>query len=232
MSVVMEAVSVAGRTDLAGPAAVGVREQPVSGRAVAELFDVCIVNLDCSLRVLEANGDFLNQLGRSAADVYGQSFGDFIHPSVRQVVLHQLTRLSEGRRERFSANVPSLRANSGAFYAEVTAVAVRGDNGRVSTIVLMMRPDRNSEPPRGTTDKRKALGELDARVLEGVAAGISTVQLASKLFLSRQGIEYHVGAMLRRFKCPNRSALVAKAYSQGILCIGQWPPKVAPDYIR
>jgi len=58
------------------------------------------------------------------------------------------------------------------------------------------------------------------------------VQLASKLYLSRQGVEYHVGAMLRKFKSPNRSALVSKAYSQGILSIGHWPPKVIPQYIR
>jgi len=38
--------------------------------------------------------------------------------------------------------------------------------------------------------------------------------------------------MLRRFKCSNRSALVAKAYTQGILTMGQWPPKVTAEFVR
>jgi DNA-binding CsgD family transcriptional regulator len=76
------------------------------------------------------------------------------------------------------------------------------------------------------------LSETDARVLEGVATGYSTLSLADRLFLSRQGVDYHVGTLLRRFRCPNRPALVAKAYAQGVLRPGAWPPRVVTDFVR
>lgn len=208
------------------------REQPTPRRFGLEPSDISIVSLDYGLRVLEANGDFIYQLGKTASEVYGQNFGNFVHTSVKQVIMRQLNRLGEGTRDRFSANAVGVYSAGTTLSVDMTGVAVRGDSGQVSKIVLVVQPDRNSESPRPVTDRRKLLSELDARVLEGVAAGNSTVQLASKLYLSRQGIEYHVGAMLRRFKSPNRSALVAKAYSQGILSIGQWPPKVISEYVR
>lgn len=58
------------------------------------------------------------------------------------------------------------------------------------------------------------------------------MQLAARLYLSRQGVEYHVGLMLRRLKAPNRAALVARAHSMGMLTIGSWPPRVLPEFVK
>jgi DNA-binding CsgD family transcriptional regulator len=209
-----------------------VAERQNPGIPPFDMSDVCIANLGPDLRVIEANGDFLRQLGRTSADVYGQSFVDFVHPSAKQFTLQQLGKLNEGRRDRFSARLVGVRPAQAVLSGGLTGIAVRSRTGQVTTIVVLVKPDRAADAPRPAVEKTKLLSELDAKVLEGVAAGISTVQLASKLYLSRQGVEYHVGAMLRQFKSPNRSALVSKAYSQGILSIGHWPPKVTPQYIR
>jgi DNA-binding CsgD family transcriptional regulator len=82
-------------------------------------------------------------------------------------------------------------------------------------------------PPR----KVPALNIRDAGVLEGVASGASSVQLAASLFLSRQGVEYYVGRLLRKFRVPNRTALVGRAYSMGIFDSGSWPPKVRREFV-
>ncbi|MGH3376328.1 MAG: LuxR C-terminal-related transcriptional regulator [Actinoallomurus sp.] len=79
---------------------------------------------------------------------------------------------------------------------------------------------------------KKPLTKMDAMVLEGVASGMSTVQLASHLFLSRGGVEYHVSTLMRSLKAANRSALVSKAYSAGLFSIGIWPPRVIPEFIE
>lgn len=71
----------------------------------------------------------------------------------------------------------------------------------------------------------------DACILEGIASGASSVQLAASLFLSRQGVEYHIGRLLRRFRVPNRTALVGRAYSLGIFDSGSWPPKVRREFV-
>jgi DNA-binding NarL/FixJ family response regulator len=73
---------------------------------------------------------------------------------------------------------------------------------------------------------------MDARILEGVAAGVSTVRLADMLYLSRGGVEYHVSALLRKLKVKNRPALVSKAYSMGIFGVGSWPPRVLPEFLK
>lgn len=86
--------------------------------------------------------------------------------------------------------------------------------------------------PRARAERRTLLSKTDAKVLEGVAVGDSTVRLANRLFLSRQGVDYHVGTLLRRFRCPNRPALVARAYAQGVLLPGSWPPSVTADCVR
>ena len=73
---------------------------------------------------------------------------------------------------------------------------------------------------------------LDACILEGIAAGSSTAELAAALFLSRQGVEYHIGLMLRQFRVPNRAALVSRAHSVGVLGVGCWPPRVVADFVE
>jgi DNA-binding NarL/FixJ family response regulator len=79
-------------------------------------------------------------------------------------------------------------------------------------------------------DEIKPLTRMDALVLEGVAAGMSTVQLAAKLFLSRGGVEYHVSALMRNLKAANRSELVSKAYSAGLFSVSSWPPRAITDF--
>jgi DNA-binding CsgD family transcriptional regulator len=200
-------------------------------RAVNRLSEFCVANLDHNLLVLEANAEFLDYLGRSADDVYGRTFSKFVHPSVERLVTQHLAGLRAGTRDRFTTRILAERPSYTVASGMLTGIAVRKAAGEVSGIVMLLRPDRAHVPAPSEADQRKRLSELDARVLEGIATGVSTARLATKLYLSRQGIEYHVSAMLRRFKTPNRSALVSKAYAQGILPVGQWPPKVSPENI-
>jgi DNA-binding CsgD family transcriptional regulator len=76
------------------------------------------------------------------------------------------------------------------------------------------------------------LSELGAQILEGIAVGETTIQLANRLHLSRQGVEYHVTALLRVMSAPNRPSLISRAYSVGMFRPGEWPPRVAPEFVR
>lgn len=78
----------------------------------------------------------------------------------------------------------------------------------------------------------RRLTALDVRILEGVAVGTSTVRLAAALHLSRQGVEYRIGLMLRQFDVSNRAALVSRAHSLGVLSVGAWPPRVLPAFLE
>lgn len=70
-----------------------------------------------------------------------------------------------------------------------------------------------------------SLSDLDAKIIECIAAGERTISIATKLYLSRQGVEYHVSKLLQHLRVPNRPALIAKAYCMGILAADTWPPE-------
>ena len=64
----------------------------------------------------------------------------------------------------------------------------------------------------------------DLDVLELVARGLSNDQIAARLHVSTQTVAHHLSGMLRRLDAHNRAELVARGFTTGLLCAGQWPP--------
>ncbi len=191
-----------------------------------------MANVDHRIRVVEANDDFVRQFGRPAADLSGRMFGDLLHASVRDLITQQLLCLVQGVQTRFSTRMIAQRPRDGAtFGGMLTAVAVYGPSGRSELVTVLVRPDPD-EDESILSVRRRILTVMDAKILEGVAAGVSTVQLAAMLYLSRGGVEYHVTTLLRKLKVNNRPALISKAYSMGLLNVGSWPPRVLPEYVK
>ncbi|HEY0451018.1 LuxR C-terminal-related transcriptional regulator [Actinophytocola sp.] len=199
-------------------------------RTVFDRAGVRVAALDHNLLIADASSDFAGEFGRTVAGLRGVSFPALLHPSVRERLVQQLMRLVEGQRQRFVERVLAPLSGSAVFGGELTGFVVHSEANRVNGLLIVLR----SEPmERGTVvvGKRKLLSEMDARILEGVAAGASTVQLAALLYLSCGGVEYHLTALLRAMKVGNRSALVSKAYSMGLFGVGTWPPRVLSDYV-
>ncbi|MEV6002652.1 PAS domain-containing protein [Streptomyces griseomycini] len=186
--------------------------------------------------VTAAEPEFARQFGLSAAEIRGHRLLDLLQSRVPNRLREQFTALSEGRRRRFTERVTGRNGNGRVFSAEVTGTAVRSPSGEIVGLAVVFRPVADARRPEGAGGAGESTGPvlsaLDAQVLEGVAGGESTVQLASRLYLSRQGIEYRVGQMLRRFDAPNRPALVARAHALGMFAAGQWPPRVLPERVR
>jgi DNA-binding NarL/FixJ family response regulator len=136
-----------------------------------------------------------------------------------------------GRRGNFTEQVMTIGVGGEKYAADIAGVAVYGDAGTVATVILTLKPEHTHFEESVTTRRKKVLTEMDAKILEGVAAGVPTVRLAAMVDLSRGGVEYHVTSLLRKLKVPNRTSLVSKAYAQGILAPGIWPPKVVPDFV-
>ncbi|MFI9772883.1 PAS domain-containing protein [Streptomyces sp. NPDC052415] len=178
------------------------------------------------LAITAAEPEFARQFGLSVDEICGHGLLDLLRSPVPARLQEQFTALSAGHRPRFTESVTGRDGTGGKFHAEVTGVAVRNPSGALVGVVVFLR--RTADGVSGGP----VLSALDAQVLEGVASGQSTVQLASRLYLSRQGIEYRVGQMLRRFDAPNRPALVARAHALGMFAAGQWPPRVLPERVR
>ncbi|MGN9810000.1 PAS domain-containing protein [Micromonospora sp. BQ11] len=226
------------RNDLESRAATAPSASEISseeyGDVVLSLFErsgIGLAVLDPALRVRASNRVFSEQCGRPREAIRNHSFVAFLDLSVRQNLLRQFERLVQGRPPRTVCHSSAVRFEGTEITGQLAAFPVADDNGKVRLIVVQFAPERIEESLPVVREQRK-LTALTAKILEGVAAGDPTVRLAAKLFLSRQGIEYHVSILLRQFKVPNRTALAAKAYSMGMFSIGCWPPKVLPEYIR
>jgi PAS domain S-box-containing protein len=197
-----------------------------------ENVDAAIAVLDAASRINDHNRSFVEQCGRTADTLLGCDICELLHPSVRGVMARQFDRLIQRRTHSFVENLTALWEGSTTLSGTVTASANQDAGGRVESILIMINAEETGGNRRTLISPTKLLSKINAQILEGVAAGASTVQLASRLYLSRQGVEYHVGNMLRQFKVPNRAALVSKSYSMGLFKVGSWPPQVLPDYVR
>jgi PAS domain S-box-containing protein len=198
--------------------------------SIFEQSGICMANLDPGLRLITANPDFQRRMAGAAREVRGLGFLEFLHPDVRARVRSRFAHLLDGTSPRFSERVTAFDADGKVFGGELTGIGVRDAGGDIVGILVLVNADKGepgTRPGRG-----KLLSPVDARILEGVAAGDSTGELAAKLTLSRGGVEYHVTALLRKLKVVNRPALVSKGYSLGILRVGHWPPRVLPQYIE
>ncbi|MFD0447951.1 LuxR C-terminal-related transcriptional regulator [Streptomyces indonesiensis] len=180
------------------------------------------------LHVVAGDEDFFRHFGASSAELCGRSLFDLLHPSSPSVLREHFSRLHDGRRTRFTERVLGYHSRGRVFSGKLTGTAIQGRSDRLAAIVVMVKPDDERPEEEPTTTSQKLLSPLEARILEGVATGASTVQMAAKLYLSRQGVEYHVGSMLRKMKAPNRAALVSRAYAAGMLTVGTWPSPCSP----
>lgn len=187
--------------------------------------------LDSGLHIQETNSAFQKQCG-AAAELRDQDFLLLLHPSVRQYMRRQFERLVQRRTSRFVEQMSALWATRPGFSGRLTAMTICNEMDQLKNVVVLINPEKDEDDRRTLIRPNKFVTPINARILEGVATGVPTVQLAAKLYLSRQGIEYHVSNMLRQFKVPNRAALVSKAYSMGIFGVGSWPPKVLTEYIQ
>jgi PAS domain S-box-containing protein len=201
-------------------------------RSVFDRSGMCMACLDRGMRLVEANADFSRQFGRSGMELDGSSFWDLLHKDVRGKVSEQFTYLLAQQSPRFTEpRITFHQRGSDVFIGELTAIAVGGSAGSIDNLMVLVCPDKGARICQPAAGRKLQLTDMDARILEGVAVGIPTVKLASMLYLSRGGIEYHVNVLLRRLKVNNRPALVSKAYSMGLLRPG-WPPRIHPDYMN
>lgn len=79
----------------------------------------------------------------------------------------------------------------------------------------------------GETDKnlRFHLTSRETAILCLVAGGLTTVEVARSLHISRHTVAQHIADMLHRNRASTRGELIARAYAAGVLATGTWPPQ-------
>lgn len=83
-------------------------------------------------------------------------------------------------------------------------------------------------PGQAALHARFAFTPRETTILCLVATGHTNSHVARLLHISRHTVAQHIADMLHRTESRNRSELVARAYSGGILTTGIWPPRAEP----
>ncbi|HEY7399643.1 MAG TPA: helix-turn-helix transcriptional regulator [Actinomycetota bacterium] len=82
---------------------------------------------------------------------------------------------------------------------------------------------------RELPEMRRLMRELtpaESRILELVALGLSSREIAARMSVTRQAVTWHIGNLFVKFGAQNRAGLVARAYAMGLLASEAWPPNL------
>lgn len=194
---------------------------------------VGLVHVDSRLRVTAVNGPFRDAFLTGSSEAVGRPFPLYFHESAQPYLREHFAQLLADTQPQFSAPLPMVNAKGEVVDCLVSCMSMSMAVHLSCTDCIALaaiRPDTSYGISVPLLPAPPALAEVPSHILEGLAAGLSTQQLASRLGLSSHGVEYHVSSMLRKLKAPNRSALVARAYALGILVPNCWPPRVRPQY--
>ncbi|MEV5956779.1 LuxR C-terminal-related transcriptional regulator [Streptomyces sp. NPDC051987] len=177
--------------------------------------------------ILYGNREFFRQFGATADELCGRQFPDLVAPTLREPLTRHLTELFHGTADRFRSRIVVPRRDASPLTGALNAWVLRGSLPGGAAAVLSVCTAR--EAAAGGVDDARSLSEVDGKILEGIAVGLTSEVLASRLFISRQTVEYRIGRLLRELSVSNRVALVARAYAVGVLRADVWPPRVNGD---
>ncbi|MFI9723465.1 helix-turn-helix transcriptional regulator [Streptomyces sp. NPDC052396] len=139
----------------------------------------------------------------------------------------QLDRLAEavrlGRRSRYALEVrwppgPEGPQRSGEFQIDLVDGAYEP-----RPLLLAVLHTRRPDPPAPAAE----VSPVEEQILALVASGATTAAVGKAVGLTLDGVNYHLTRLSRRWRVPNRTALVARAYVLGVLDTNQWPPRPA-----
>ncbi|MBP2478829.1 PAS domain S-box-containing protein [Crossiella equi] len=165
------------------------------------------------------NPEFAALLGTSPARLHGTVLTTLM--AARQQDAHDrlMRELGSGARGRRTLAVRWAPRRTGRTRTGTLTLQVVKDVEASLLLTLAADP----ETP-GTADTPPELSTRETEILTRVAAGDTTSAIASAVGLTPDGVTYHVTQLCRRFQAANRTALVARAYTTGVLDAAVWPP--------
>jgi len=194
----------------------GLSPKPSPGAAVEPRGNVNCPNvafLDENLVVREANDEFVRYFAGAARDVVGQPFAALFHPRSQRMIRFRCDQLVDAGGGRFTQGV-TISSRGTEQRVQVTVLAYRRVlAARVSTYVAW-------------PDEPAAADEFHVLLLEALAEGRELADIAERLSCGPDMVSGHLDVLMRAFGAGNRTALVARAYSTGVLDARVWPPRV------
>ncbi|GAA2395968.1 hypothetical protein GCM10010420_21920 [Streptomyces glaucosporus] len=189
---------------------------------------MALLVVDRSGVVVDANPSAARLTGRPLGELTGSPAHHHL-PEALCVTLW--SRLGSDRGAYFHATTPLGTAARNAVGGDRARVRVRvvawlavpGDPESEAVCCLLPLVPRPGSPALPAPPR---LSTVEARIVEGLAYGLTNVELSRRLHLSRQGLDYHIDRLRRKLRVRGRTAVVARAYVAGLLAADVWPPRL------
>ncbi|WP_051856722.1 PAS domain-containing protein [Streptomyces sp. NRRL B-1347] len=194
-------------------------------QAVLEGVGHAVAVVDSDGRIECANMAFHHMLDASTGHLIGASITNWITPTSHSSLTAMQDALTQGDVPHTIGQI-LFQTRRTMVLATVTLRMVHRSDGSPATTWTV---DNYGEPAEQIALQQNAaspaLGPLDAKILELLAAGHNNAAIATQLCLSRQGLDYRLKTLRTRLRADSRGALVARAYHKGIFEAGHWPPR-------
>jgi PAS domain S-box-containing protein len=183
--------------------------------AVGAKVDTALEDIEVPVFLLDRGGRirYLNRRARKYfGDIRNRPFTDVVAPKSQASARLAFTRKLLGT-EHATVAERQLRTLDGDVLAEIHTVAIEAGERVVGVfgIASPKRAPRASRlPPRGLTPRQ-------VEVLDQLAAGRSTLQIADALGISRDTVRNHIRGILRSLGVHSRLEAVVDARRRGLL---------------
>jgi PAS domain S-box-containing protein len=170
---------------------------------------------DVEGRFVHVNAAAERASGHSKAELLGGHFTDLLHPEARENVVAQFRRAVEhGEPTHFETVFIDAAGHLRGVGAQ--HLPLRDGDTIVGVLILafdVRRPP--SEPIRLNADPR--LTSRQREILELVASGLSTAEVAKELTLSSETVRNHLRSVFRELGVHNRVEAIVAAQRMGLL---------------
>lgn len=146
-------------------------------------------------------------------DVRGFRFTDVVSPGDRPRAREAFARKIVGKEKVTDTEVELVGADGREVSVEVSSVPLKEGHQIVGVFGLLSRPP---EPPKSPRPHAK-LTPRQHEVLDLLARGSSTGQIAELLHLSRETVRNHIRGVLQALEVHSRVEAVATARADGLL---------------
>lgn len=206
-----------------------------SFRAVFAEVPSAVVVLDLDARIVDANPAAERATGYPRTMLVGRSVGAVTTRHAAERHRPHWRELVAGHQERYDLPGTLLHADGMPLPIRLTVSLIRDGTGRPAGGVAVVHPPdtRPGMPPA------RRPSDAEAAVLARLAAGRSIQQIADDLRLTRRGVDYRIAQLRRKLRADGpdgapatSAALVARAYTLGLLTSTVWPPRLEHGRVR
>jgi PAS domain S-box-containing protein len=184
---------------------------------------------DVEGRFLHMNAAAERALGRSVEQVRGGHYTDALPPEARPHVVAQFRRAVEGGEP---TDFETVFVDAGGNVRGVRAqhLPLRVDGEIVGVLILAFDVRRPGPPTLAPLPPHVGLTPRQREVLDLMASGLSTAEIAEELTLSRETVRNHLRSVFTALQVHSRPEAIAAAQRLGLLAVpvlGPQPPDAA-----